>query len=329
MGLSVCLLTRDEESKIGRAIASVRGLADQVVVVDTGSKDRTVEVAKEAGAEVYDIAWDDDFSAGRNLALELATGDWILWLNPDEELWPGSEETLAECLDAEDAIGFAVTIRDQMRADRPDDLSETLDLRLFRRRDDLRYVGRLHPAFPEKVLADANARGQRLGVSSLALRRHAYESTLDENKLRWALRLLTRELEDRPEGLGYLIEKADTLLRLNDPAGHDVMGEAAEVVAKNRQAERPESPNVQVLLTYLMRTPPEMIRGPLTAEDAEALVRRWFPNSPVPIWTVAERAFLRKEYTLASNLLEGLIQMGKTGLYDRSRGFDPSILKRH
>ncbi len=329
MGLTVCLLTRDEELKIGRAIASVRNLADQVVVVDTGSKDRTVEVAKAGRCRGSRHRLGRRFLGWSKPSLDLATNDWILWLNPDEELWPESQETLSECVKSEDALGFVVTIRDQMRADRPEEWSESLDLRLFRNRPDLRDVGRVHPSFPEAAISSASAEGLNVSVSSLILRRHAYESTLDESKLRWALRLLNRELEDRPEGLGYLIEKGDTLLRLNDPTGHEVMAQAAENVAKSRDAEQADSNAVQLLLNYIMRVPADFLQGPLTPDDAEALVLKWFPASPVPIWTVAERAFLKKDFSRASNLLEVLIRLGQTGLYDRSRGFDPSILNRH
>ncbi len=84
--LSVCLITKNEEQFLPQCLASVRGLAQQIIVVDTGSTDRTVELAKAQGAEVYDFAWCDDFSAARNAALEHATGDWVLMLDADEEL---------------------------------------------------------------------------------------------------------------------------------------------------------------------------------------------------------------------------------------------------
>ena len=74
MALSVCFLTRNEEKNIARAVRSVAGVADEVIVADTGSADRTAPVAAEAGARVCQVPWDDDFAAGRNYALDQATG---------------------------------------------------------------------------------------------------------------------------------------------------------------------------------------------------------------------------------------------------------------
>jgi glycosyltransferase involved in cell wall biosynthesis len=88
--LSVCLLTRDDERNIARALRSVEGVADEIVIAESGSTDRTAELARGLGARVIPFAWDDDFAAGRNVAAGEAAGDWILWLNPDEELLPDS-----------------------------------------------------------------------------------------------------------------------------------------------------------------------------------------------------------------------------------------------
>jgi len=84
--LSLCMIARDEEHRLGHCLESVRGLADELVVVDTGSTDRTVEVARRFGAKIGHFEWRDDFAAARNHSLELATGDWILWLDADDLL---------------------------------------------------------------------------------------------------------------------------------------------------------------------------------------------------------------------------------------------------
>lgn len=82
--LTVCLVVRDEEQNLGSCLASVRGLADEVVVFDTGSVDATAAVAKALGATVVEGTWEDDFSRARNSALEHCHGDWVLSLDADE-----------------------------------------------------------------------------------------------------------------------------------------------------------------------------------------------------------------------------------------------------
>jgi tetratricopeptide (TPR) repeat protein len=84
--ISLCMLCRDEEHCIAQAIASVASIITQVIVVDTGSKDATISIARQLGAQVIERPWDDDFSAPRNLGIAAATGDWILVLDADEAI---------------------------------------------------------------------------------------------------------------------------------------------------------------------------------------------------------------------------------------------------
>lgn len=84
--VSVCVIARDEEARLPRCLRSALPLADELVVVDTGSCDSTADVARSLGARVLRHCWSDDFSAARNVGLEAAGGQWILWLDADEEL---------------------------------------------------------------------------------------------------------------------------------------------------------------------------------------------------------------------------------------------------
>lgn len=84
MTVSLCMIVRDEEAVLGRCLGSVAGLFDEVVVVDTGSRDHTREIAVAHGARVYDFAWCDDFAAARNASFSYATGDFLFWLDADD-----------------------------------------------------------------------------------------------------------------------------------------------------------------------------------------------------------------------------------------------------
>src|SRR5580658_1616487 len=86
MRVSLCMIVRNEEANLPPCLASVAGLTDEVVVVDTGSHDRTKEIALAHGARVFDFAWCDDFSAARNESLRHARGDWVLWLDADDRV---------------------------------------------------------------------------------------------------------------------------------------------------------------------------------------------------------------------------------------------------
>ena len=82
------MIVRDEQDNLAHALESVRGLFDEIVVVDTGSVDRTKEIALEFGAKVFDFVWVDDFAAARNEALAHATGDYAFWLDADDVVEP-------------------------------------------------------------------------------------------------------------------------------------------------------------------------------------------------------------------------------------------------
>lgn len=86
MSISLCMIAKDEENFIGTALASIKNFVDEIIVVDTGSIDKTKEIAKSFGAIVKESVWQKDFSYHRNEAISLATCDWILFLDCDEVL---------------------------------------------------------------------------------------------------------------------------------------------------------------------------------------------------------------------------------------------------
>lgn len=96
--LTLCLIARNEAANLKRVIGSVRGLASEVVVVDTGSTDETVRIARRLGAKVSRFEWVDDFAAARNHSLAQATGDWILVMDADDELLAAGAREIAAWL---------------------------------------------------------------------------------------------------------------------------------------------------------------------------------------------------------------------------------------
>lgn len=82
--ISLCMIVKNEEDVLARCLASVKDIIDEIIIVDTGSTDRTKEVASAFSAKIYDFTWCDDFSAARNYAFSKATKDFILWLDADD-----------------------------------------------------------------------------------------------------------------------------------------------------------------------------------------------------------------------------------------------------
>ncbi len=329
MSLMVCFLTRNEEANIARALHSVIGVADEVLVVDTASQDRTAQIAADLGVKVLQYQWEDDFAAGRNFTIQQATGDWILWLNADEELLSegrGGHAHLKSCLALPGAFGYFVQIQNLVQPGRLDDYVQTTDLRLFRRRPDLSFIGRLHPHFPPDFVTTIQREGKQVLPCNVTLRSYAGLVEQTEPKLRWILRLLELELRDRPGQLHYLIEYGRTLLHVADPKGHEVLAEAVEQILPARAAPQAPAMKVQVLLEYLMAVPPNLSKSRLSQEEALELALRWFPASPPLLFKCAQYCFQNGAMRKAADILTRLVQLGKAGNYDRSQRFNPGIV---
>lgn len=92
--LSLSMIVKNEEKHLLRCLTSVKSVVDEIVIVDTGSNDKTLEIAKSFNAKIFNFDWINDFSAARNFALNKCSGDWILYLDADEELNPKSLDDL-------------------------------------------------------------------------------------------------------------------------------------------------------------------------------------------------------------------------------------------
>ena len=96
--LSLCMIVKNEEVMLGGCLESAKDWVDEIIVVDTGSTDRTKEIALEHGAKVYDFEWIEDFAAARNFAKSKCSSDYVLSLDADERLYSGDGEHLRTSL---------------------------------------------------------------------------------------------------------------------------------------------------------------------------------------------------------------------------------------
>jgi tetratricopeptide (TPR) repeat protein len=140
--LSLCMIMRDEEEHLARCLASVQGVVDEIVIVDTGSVDRSVEIAESFGAHVLHEEWRGDFATPRNTGIDAATGDWILILDADEELMDGAR--VRELLHEEDLEGYCLREVNFIGEELGVESVVNSAFRLFRNKPAYRYNGALH-----------------------------------------------------------------------------------------------------------------------------------------------------------------------------------------
>ena len=325
--LSVCMIARDEAERIARALESVRTVADEMIVSDTGSRDATPEIARALGADVASTPWSDDFAAARNHAIGRARGTWILWLDADEEVLPESREELVAAVARIDAAGFYLLRLDLVDAARPDVFTEMWQLRLFRREPGLRFEGRCHPRFVPPLEEVAQRSGRRVFESGIRLRHTGYVEGLRRTKLERAARLLALELAERPGQLYYEVEYGRTLLQLGEPRGHAVLADAARRVDVDPGPLRAAAGSGILLLEHALGAATAQAGFPLAPARAEALAAEIFPHCVPLLWLRARRAAERGDHRSAAALLEAVRELDRSGSYDRTLSFDPRMLR--
>jgi tetratricopeptide (TPR) repeat protein len=213
--LTVCMIARNEEDRLPRALESVRKTADQMVVVDTGSTDNTVQVARSLGAKVVEHAWQEDFADARNRSLAEADCDWILCLDADECLAPGSEPSLLEAISGK---AGAYMIRIESRVDTgAGKMFVNFFPRLFRNVEGVHFEGKVH----EQVTRSLERLGLPIEISNIVIRHSGY--ALPEAEMKAKARrnadLLLRQLEehgDEPLTLFHLGEAFSMLERFEE-----------------------------------------------------------------------------------------------------------------
>lgn len=149
MQLSLCMIVKDEASRLPNCLASVQQVVDEMVVVDTGSTDQTAEIARNWGAQVYTFPWTGDFAAARNYSLQQARGEWILVLDADETLLPEVVPTLQQICQQPHYLLINL-LRQEVGAQQS---PYSLVSRLFRRSPDIYFARPFHELVDDSVVA--------------------------------------------------------------------------------------------------------------------------------------------------------------------------------
>ncbi|WP_201278126.1 tetratricopeptide repeat protein [Scytonema millei] len=147
MTTSLCIIVKNEEIALPRCLNSVKDVVEEIVVLDTGSSDRTVEVARQSGAKIYHFNWCNDFSAARNEALKYVTGDWVLVLDADEILVPEIIPDLQQVMKGDRFLVVNLLRQEVGAVQSP----YSLVSRLFRRHQDIYFARPYHAMIDDSV----------------------------------------------------------------------------------------------------------------------------------------------------------------------------------
>ncbi len=162
--LSLCMIVRDEQDMLPRCLGAVAGAVDEIVIVDTGSTDATVEIARSFGARVIFHEWTGSFAEARNVSFDAATGDWLIYLDADEVLVEQDIPLLRSLTGRTWREAFYLSETNHT-GDLEDGTAVTHNaLRVFRNRPEYRFEGRLHEQIAGRLPGYLPERVEATGV---------------------------------------------------------------------------------------------------------------------------------------------------------------------
>ncbi|MCL1470268.1 glycosyltransferase [Argonema antarcticum] len=210
MMLSLCAIVKNEEKSLSSCLSSVKGVVDEIVVVDTGSTDRTPEIAREFGARVYHFEWCNDFAAARNESLKYVRGDWVLVLDADEVLTPEIVPLLKQAILQADNLVVNL-VREEVGATGS---PYSLVSRLFRNHPAVRFSRPYHEMVDDSVveLLQRESQWQVGYLSDVAILHYGYqpEAIASKHKFQKAQAAMEGYLANHPNDV-YVCSKLGAL----------------------------------------------------------------------------------------------------------------------
>jgi GT2 family glycosyltransferase/tetratricopeptide (TPR) repeat protein len=219
--VSLCMIVKNEEARLGACLETAADLFGEVVIADTGSKDRTVEIAKRFGAKIVEFPWCNHFGRARNASLESATGRWIMWLDADDRIDTENRRKLRDLFQSlgDEFAAYALRVRSIM--DASGTAFRLLDqVRIFPNHPKVRWEYRVH----EQTLPSVNRLGGHVRWTDIVVDHVGYQDvSVRRGKLERNLRLLELDHEEKPDDAFNLFNLGWTLMdlgRSQEALGH-------------------------------------------------------------------------------------------------------------
>jgi tetratricopeptide (TPR) repeat protein len=306
--LSLCMIVRDEQEMLPRCLAAVADAVDEIVIVDTGSSDATIELARSFGARVIEQAWTGSFAQARNASFDAAHGDWLMYLDADEVLVREDARLLRSLTGRtwREAFYLAQT---NYTGDAQEGAAVTHSaLRVFRNRPEYRFEGRLHEQIGHRLPAYLP---ERIESTSIRVEHYGYLGVVRDAREKSArnIELLRLQLE----------ESAPTpFLHYNLGCEHAAAGDSAAALAEFERSEQllqalPDRDSYQfapALCSRLVKALRACERPQEALERAEEALQR-FPGFTDLLLEQALAAIALARHELAIELCEACIEMGE------------------
>src|SRR3989339_212964 len=225
--LTLSMIVKNEEKYIKDCLESVKDIADEIIIIDTGSTDDTIKIAESYGAKVYNFEWVNDFSAARNFALGKSTGEWILYLDADERMDANSIHELKRIIGTSQRVGYYCTVKSIDREESRDNSMSYV--RLFANSPEIKFVGKVH----EQIVPSLTYCDYTLSRSSILIHHIGYNVSVEDKQKKAArnLPLLLEEYSANKDAY-YAFQLAQTYNVLGDDENASMYFKIASESAK-------------------------------------------------------------------------------------------------
>jgi tetratricopeptide (TPR) repeat protein len=307
MKISLAMIVKDEEEMLPRCLEAIHGVVDEMIIVDTGSTDSTVEIAKSFGATVLHHEWTGDFAEARNVSLEAATGDWFIYLDADEVLVADDADRLRELAGHVWREAFFLT-EINFTGDLDDGMAVNHNtLRMFRNRPEYRFKDRIHEQIAHSLPANMP---ERIEQPSVRIEHYGYLGAVRDSKekSRRNIELLERQVADG---------ESSPFLCFNLGSEYAAAGDAPNALAQFQEAwnllmDDPErtaygfAPSLTNRLVKALRTNGKLEEAVERADDGLEM----FPGFTDLVLEKAYVARLEGDLDGAVELVEAALEMG-------------------
>jgi len=301
--LSACLIVKNEAHTLPRCLESIHSLADEIIIVDTGSTDNTVEIARHYKAKIYHFQWRNDFSAARNESLQNANGDWILYIDADEIIDDANALKIRTLINRDDIM--ALTVR-QCIPQQFNNIATSFYIeycRIFRRLPEIHFEGAIH----EQILPSIKTLGGKILRTDIVIHHWAYSLSKEKKKLRAErnLNYLLKEIEKNPNDSFILFNLGMTYqeLGINDSAIQAYLS----MLKKPTNIKNELIGQSHVNLSKIYMEMNNISKAVYHAQQALDLD----PANPLPAYILATIAVTQKQFRKASEYLETAIKISK------------------
>lgn len=204
MYISQCLIVKNEEENIEHCLGHLKSVVNEQIVVDTGSTDRTIELAEKMGAKVFHFDWINDFSAARNFAIDKAKGDWIIFLDCDEYFSEDSVPKLKKYMKAwvkeKNVDGIMCQMVHIDKDKNPLTVANNISPRIFKNKKNLRYKNKIHEALSNSYKSDGDTNvGDASNNLTIYHTGYDMEIVMDKNKIERNISMIKSSIEENPQ----------------------------------------------------------------------------------------------------------------------------------